>query len=53
MKNFLNYLKYLSINRFINFYDAKNFGDLFEKQNSKWFIVPLKLPDSERGSLSI
>ena len=50
MKNFLNYLKYLSINRLINFYDAKNFGDLFEKQNSKWFIVPLKLPDSERGS---
>ena len=50
MKNFLNYLKYLSINRLINFYDAKNFGDLFKKQNSKWFIVPLKLPDSERGS---
>ena len=50
MVNLYKYLTYVLKNKFINYQDAKNFGDLFKKQNSKWFIVPLKLPDSERGN---
>ena len=45
-----NYLHYLFKKRIINYIDAKNFGDLFEKQNSKWFVIPFKLPNSERDS---
>ena len=50
MKSFFKFINYLFKNKFINFLDARNFGNLFEKQNSKWFIIPLKLPNSERGS---
>ena len=45
-----NYLHYLFKKRIINYIDAKNFGDLFEKQNSKWFVIPFRLPNSERDS---
>lgn len=45
-----NYLNYLFKKRIINYIDAKNFGDLFEKQNSKWFVIPFRLPNSERDS---
>ena len=50
MNNLFLFLNYLFKNKLINYFDAKNFGDLFQKQNSKWFIIPLKLPNSERGS---
>ena len=50
MGNLFLFLKYLFKNKLINYLDAKKFGDLFERQNSKWFIIPLKLPNSERGS---
>ena len=50
MKKIFSYLNYLLINKLINFQDAKNFGDLFERQNSKWFIIPFKLPNSDRGN---
>ena len=36
--------KYLFKNKLINYLDAKNLY-LFERQNSKWFIIPLKLPN--------
>lgn len=50
MKKIFNYLHYISIKKIINFKDAYNFGDLFEKQNSKWFIIPVTHPKYDRES---
>ena len=46
----LIFLNYIFKNKIVNYIDAKNFGDLFETQNSKWFEIPFRLPNSERDN---
>jgi len=50
MKNTSKYINYILKNKILNYINAKTFGNLFERQNSKWFIVPFKLSNIERSN---